>query len=906
MIVIFLYFYLVMNFRNNSILFLALSVSSAFSQSNVIDSLTRRLNNSAGREKIDILNQLAYELVSRDNARAMKYCDQSLSLSNKLGYEKGAALAYTYKGVYEYLSGEFSDGRSNLRNGLRLSIKANDHNNQGYALLQLGNSYLNQAVLDSSLMFYKRAHEILKDSTNPVILSKLYKNLSALYGVRGHYELQKKYLLRSLGIRELLKNQTLIANALILLASVNIREDDYETANGIFNRIEEILQANPRDLGNLNDWRHQKALYLIKERKFEDALALFDSARNYYIRNSILQKFVTLQTDLGKIFYERGEYELALKSLYEALRIAELKKYEVEILDIQMQLGWVNYNLGELNQSLVFANLALALAKKDQLPNRIADAQTLKGVAYTKLKDFSNAKSSLDQVLLIRQGLKEKSRISEALMNLGFLEESRKNYWAAKDLYRKSLELAELSKYDFGKAWSLLGLGNVNFKLKEYTQAAKFIMGAEALSKEISANEILIQVYELHRDLLAAENKLKEALQYSLFAYNLKDSLHRSDLSRQFFNLQKMDEIERRDRDINVLTKDKQLAENKINLQELKLNQQYLLIVTSSIGLILLGALAFVYARYYFRIRRLSATVNEKNISIQHQADKLAEINNRLFDQNKLIEIQKSQLLVANETLEHEVDQRTEELTKQNLQLEQFAFMTSHNLRAPVARLLGLTQLFNHENLSDPLNRQLIDKIRISSQEFDVIMRDLASILEVKNGVSGNFSVTNIEECFHKAKVTLHEELSHIQFSLSTQFDEHDVYGVEPYLTSIFYNLLSNSSKFKKEDTLNIKITSRKQDGLVILEYNDNGIGFDMREAGENLFKPYKRFHVHKVGKGLGLYMIKLQVEAMGGTVAIKSEPNAGFSCVISFKAMNTERLRVEPSLSMYVENHKN
>ena len=65
--------------------------------------------------------------------------------------------------------------------------------------------------------------------------------------------------------------------------------------------------------------------------------------------------------------------------------------------------------------------------------------------------------------------------------------------------------------------------------------------------------------------------------------------------------------------------------------------------------------------------------------------------------------------------------------------------MTSHNLRSPVARLLGLTQLFDHNNLSDPLNRQLIEKVRITALDFDVTMRDLASIAEVKKGSERNF-----------------------------------------------------------------------------------------------------------------------------------------------------------------------
>jgi signal transduction histidine kinase len=165
-------------------------------------------------------------------------------------------------------------------------------------------------------------------------------------------------------------------------------------------------------------------------------------------------------------------------------------------------------------------------------------------------------------------------------------------------------------------------------------------------------------------------------------------------------------------------------------------------------------------------------------------------------------------------------------------------------------------------------------------------MRDLASILEIKKGVNGNFAIVNLEECLNKARATLKDELAQIQYSMTTEFDERMVYGIEPYLISIFYNLLSNSAKFKKEnEMLEIKISSRKEIKRVIVEYEDNGIGFNLKEAGENLFKPYKRFHLHREGKGLGLYMVKLQIESMGGTMFVRSEENKGFSCTISFNA---------------------
>ena len=74
-----------------------------------------------------------------------------------------------------------------------------------------------------------------------------------------------------------------------------------------------------------------------------------------------------------------------------------------------------------------------------------------------------------------------------------------------------------------------------------------------------------------------------------------------------------------------------------------------------------------------------------------------------------------------------------------------------------------------------------------------------------------------------------------------------------------------------------IKITSRKVNGKIVLLFEDNGIGIDLSTAGEHVFGLYKRFHTDRAeGKGMGLYMVKTQVESMGGKISVSSEVNVG------------------------------
>jgi signal transduction histidine kinase len=70
--------------------------------------------------------------------------------------------------------------------------------------------------------------------------------------------------------------------------------------------------------------------------------------------------------------------------------------------------------------------------------------------------------------------------------------------------------------------------------------------------------------------------------------------------------------------------------------------------------------------------------------------------------------------------------------------------------------------------------------------------------------------------------------------------------------------------------------TSRRENGNAVLEIADNGLGFNIALHNENLFKLYKRFHTHVEGRGLGLYLIKSQVDVLHGSIEVASEPDKG------------------------------
>jgi len=285
--------------------------------------------------------------------------------------------------------------------------------------------------------------------------------------------------------------------------------------------------------------------------------------------------------------------------------------------------------------------------------------------------------------------------------------------------------------------------------------------------------------------------------------------------------------------------------------------------------------------------------IANQNSEIKLQSVELLAKQDQLMQANSLIEKQKESLLKIQSGLESELVSRNDELTnandeliKYNTELQQFSYTLSHNLRGPLARLLGLTNLMEKDlaYLTGP-QLELVRLVSQSATELDDVIRDLSKIIDIRN------DIYRIRE-----KVFLQQEWSIVLRSLSTFINsdmhiETDfreapmLYTVRPILTSILYNLVSNAIKYRSPlRPLHVKIKTSRIGETVNLEVSDNGLGMNLGQFGQNIFGLYKRFHTHTDGKGLGLYLVKLQIESIGGSVELKSELNYGTQFKVSFK----------------------
>ncbi|MDX5419620.1 MAG: PAS domain-containing sensor histidine kinase [Hymenobacteraceae bacterium] len=222
----------------------------------------------------------------------------------------------------------------------------------------------------------------------------------------------------------------------------------------------------------------------------------------------------------------------------------------------------------------------------------------------------------------------------------------------------------------------------------------------------------------------------------------------------------------------------------------------------------------------------------------------------------------------------------TQDLNRQNTDLQQFTYIVSHNLRAPVANALGLVNLLTKVSKDNPLYDPSLAHLKQSVEQLDTVLKDMNTILSVRDG-KGNLEMEKIpvKLVVEQALTSLEESLKQCNGEVLLNIaDSVEVKANKAYLYSIFYNLLSNAIKYRAtERRLKVEVTCHANPGKgVVISFVDNGSGFDMEKARNQVFKLYKRFHRDKNGRGIGLYLVKTHLEAMGGHIEVTSKPGEG------------------------------
>lgn len=234
-------------------------------------------------------------------------------------------------------------------------------------------------------------------------------------------------------------------------------------------------------------------------------------------------------------------------------------------------------------------------------------------------------------------------------------------------------------------------------------------------------------------------------------------------------------------------------------------------------------------------------------------------------------------LILKQEELRSMVDVAAE----QNKRLINFTYIISHNIRSHVANIIGVLNI--SKDLGD--NELVLAMIQESTSSLDETLFNLSEIISIQAHTSLPINGLNVFHEINRIIQSINVLITEADTSIVYLFDPSQVLNTNPaYFESIVLNLITNALKYKSPlRPLKIELDLYQEGNYKVLTFKDNGLGIDMEKYRDQLFGLYKTFHKNKDARGLGLYIIKTQIEAMNGKIEVESEVDTGTTFKIYF-----------------------
>ncbi len=227
--------------------------------------------------------------------------------------------------------------------------------------------------------------------------------------------------------------------------------------------------------------------------------------------------------------------------------------------------------------------------------------------------------------------------------------------------------------------------------------------------------------------------------------------------------------------------------------------------------------------------------------------------------------------------VEERLNQITAEMQRSNTELEQFAYVISHDLQEPLRMVSSYTQLLakRYSNKLDSDADEFIAYAVDGAKRMQTLLHDLLDYSRV--GTRGKpFTLVNCEHVVEQAmanlKIAIEESGAAVSYDVLPT-----VMGDEGQLVQLFQNLIGNAIKFRREEPPKVHIWARRRNSVVTFSVNDNGIGINPQHS-QSIFEIFRRLHTREEypGTGMGLAICKKIVERHGGHISVQSQPGQG------------------------------
>ena len=559
--------------------------------------------------------------------------------------------------------------------------------------------------------------------------------------------------------------------------------------------------------------------YLSKQKQnVQKAVEYYTEAINIASEFGIEERLVFLYNNLGNIYTSTSQFDKAidnyLKSLQYARRIENINEQAIALNNI----GLINYKLGNFEEAIAYYLDALEIRKANDLNEDINTTYINLALCYNAIGNRQEAINAFNSVLNNTSD-SDKDVIIDAYFGLGKTHFDQKRNAEAERFFNLAYDLAE-SDGEIKKLSSIeYYLAYIHFRNNDVSKALSFLNNSHEKAQKINSWERLKNNYELFSNIYEKNSDYLHAF------YNLKQFVAYKD---SIFNEQLAEKFKDAFVDYQESISDEIIAGQQ---QRIKKSRQYAFLL----GLSLVFAAVVVVLLY--RNNQYRRRMNEKLDGL------VKERTNELINTN-------------------------EKLIKSRKELNNFLYKTSHDIRGPIATLMGLTNLTRLEYPNENIDF-FLRKIDSTAEHLNEIINRLTIISHISTQPV-SIQKINLFELIHKIIKDCENQYSRkIQFKIKGNPPDF-IHSDKVLLEYILYSLLNNSYKYASDKESNpyieLKVTADPDLSITI---SDNGIGIQKKYA-DRIFDLFFVANEKDHGPGIGLYQALLAVERLQGSITLK------------------------------------
>ena len=227
--------------------------------------------------------------------------------------------------------------------------------------------------------------------------------------------------------------------------------------------------------------------------------------------------------------------------------------------------------------------------------------------------------------------------------------------------------------------------------------------------------------------------------------------------------------------------------------------------------------------------------------------------------------------------LENEKKRLYEITEKQNDRLINFTHIVSHDIRSHTSNMSMILDLYEDSKNKNE-KKEYFSMLKDSTEKLSETIFYLNETVAIQNGLKKTILPINLKQAVEKSILGISAIIKTNQAVISINIDEiFEVLVTPSYLESILFNVINNAIKYQsssRKPIITIAATIKNQ--FIELDISDNGQGIDLKKYKTKIFGMYKTFHGNSDAVGLGLFMVKNQIEAMGGKIEVESQIEIG------------------------------